>query len=217
MPFKRPLAMSVKSRERDFVPITSSRNVARLRQGRPEFPCLICAGVTLNATVRVTAPFFPFSRLTSVSSNSPPPIILYIPARLHSLLLQAVNIDLSSSDDHDHKGEHCSTSSFQPLAGIKIHNVRPLARDTMASQPSTQHVVTTPLSEATLDDRSSQDVHDGAEKPDSSTAGDENFQKQPLTTIVLLATTSLMAMFLIALDRTIIITVRKHGGVYARI
>lgn len=51
------------------------------------------------------------------------------------------------------------------------------------------------------------DPENGTEKSDPSKDGDEAFQKQPLTTIVLLATTSLMAMFLIALDRTIITTV----------
>jgi succinate dehydrogenase hydrophobic anchor subunit len=55
------------------------------------------------------------------------------------------------------------------------------------------------------------DPEKASEKSDSSKNGDDTFEKQPLTAIVLLTTTSLMAMFLIALDRTIITTVRNHG------
>ncbi|KAK4989968.1 hypothetical protein LTR50_002879 [Elasticomyces elasticus] len=76
----------------------------------------------------------------------------------------------------------------------------------MVSQHSTQHSNTTPPSETALDEKSPQHIHEAADKSDSDDAGGETFQKQPLTTVVLLTTTSLMAMFLIALDRTIITT-----------
>ncbi|KAF2472126.1 putative MFS aflatoxin efflux pump [Lindgomyces ingoldianus] len=75
----------------------------------------------------------------------------------------------------------------------------------MVSQHSKQHVVANPPSEAALNEETSQYIHD-ANNIDPSNASDETFQKQPLTTIVLLTVTSLMAMFLIALDRTIITT-----------
>jgi hypothetical protein len=78
----------------------------------------------------------------------------------------------------------------------------------MVSQHSTPHDVTTPPLEAALHENSSPNGHDGADNFGPSNAGDQKFQKQPLTIIVLLTITSLMAMFLIALDRTIITTVR---------
>ena len=83
----------------------------------------------------------------------------------------------------------------------------------MPKQPSTQPRVTTPPSEATLHKTYSQDVQPENEKAEPITTDDDKFQKQPLTTVVALIVTSLMAMFLIALDRTIITTVRKHGSV----
>ncbi|KAH7396378.1 putative MFS aflatoxin efflux pump [Pyrenochaeta sp. MPI-SDFR-AT-0127] len=81
----------------------------------------------------------------------------------------------------------------------------------MASQHSTQHGDATSPLEAALDGNSSHDIHDRVgtdpEKvSDSELAEKETFEKQPLTTIVLLTTTSSMALFLIALDRTIITT-----------
>lgn len=58
-----------------------------------------------------------------------------------------------------------------------------------------------------IPDKQSQDVENGSSNSDAGKNGEEVFEKQTLTTIVLLTTTSLMAMFLIALDRTIITTV----------
>ena len=67
-----------------------------------------------------------------------------------------------------------------------------------------------PHSEASLHDQASQHADFDTEKAGSAAGDeeeDEKFEKQPLMTVVLLTVTSLMAMFLIALDRTIITTV----------
>lgn len=63
-------------------------------------------------------------------------------------------------------------------------------------------------------DRRPQDLEKGASNSEVGKDGEEAFEKQTLTTIVLLTTTSLMAMFLIALDRTIITTVRETPSLY---
>jgi hypothetical protein len=81
----------------------------------------------------------------------------------------------------------------------------------MATQGSTQNEITIPPSETMINEKSSTDIPNEANNSEASNTDDEKFQKQPLTTVVLLTITSLMAMFLIALDRTIITTVRKHG------
>lgn len=75
----------------------------------------------------------------------------------------------------------------------------------MVSKNSTPQGVTTPPLEVDWEKKSSLDV-----ERDPSGVEVEKFQKQPLTTVVILTTTSLMAMFLIALDRTIITTVWSH-------
>lgn len=83
----------------------------------------------------------------------------------------------------------------------------------MGSQHSEQQSVTNPPLEPSSNDSPSHDVQDRADDSDveraseTKEAGEETFQKQTLTTIVLLTTTSSMALFLIALDRTIITTV----------
>lgn len=61
---------------------------------------------------------------------------------------------------------------------------------------------TTPSSTPSEAERASQDVNP---TKDATSEGDK-FQEQPLSTVILLTTTSIMAMFLIALDRTIIVT-----------
>ena len=109
-----------------------------------------------------------------------------------------INIGLNSCDANHHTAKYHSLSTLLLRADIKIHEARPLARHTMS-------------------EKLSQDLENGASNSDAGKNGEETFQKQSLTTIVLLTTTSLMAMFLIALDRTIITTVRNHGPVYARL
>jgi hypothetical protein len=79
----------------------------------------------------------------------------------------------------------------------------------MASHNAADPGVTSPPTNAAVLEKSSQDVDNGTDKSDSGKAGEEIFIKQSITTITILTTTSLMAMFLIALDRTIITTVRQ--------
>ncbi|KAF1844689.1 MFS general substrate transporter [Cucurbitaria berberidis CBS 394.84] len=57
-----------------------------------------------------------------------------------------------------------------------------------------------------MNEKSTQAVHDGSGEFNPSKATDGKFENQPLTTIIILTATSLMVMFLIALDRTIITT-----------
>jgi hypothetical protein len=61
-----------------------------------------------------------------------------------------------------------------------------------------------------MSEKLSQDLEHRASNSDAGKKDEEVFEKQTITTIVLLTTTSLMAMFLIALDRTIITTVQKY-------
>ncbi len=79
----------------------------------------------------------------------------------------------------------------------------------MNSQPSTSHNITTSQSEATQGGRASHDAHDEAIKSDPSTVVGDTFQEQPAPKVILLLISSLMSMFLVALDRTIITTVPK--------
>ena len=58
----------------------------------------------------------------------------------------------------------------------------------------------------TVETSNNVEVKDNASKPDDS------YQEQSATKVALLLTSVLLSMFLVALDRTIISTVRLHGN-----
>lgn len=84
--------------------------------------------------------------------------------------------------------------------------IKPAAGDVSAEYQSAAALQEKPLGDATPPSVSSDNDPESLKDNAKADEPGDNFQKQPLSTIVLLTTTSVMAMFLVALDRTVIVT-----------